>query len=61
MEGNVITLQDIFRFEQTGLTPEGKVKGLMKGCGIVPKCMDKLRAHGENIPVEIFQTVMEIN
>ena len=60
MEGNVITLQDIFRFEQTGLTPEGKVKGVLRGCGIVPKCMDKLRAHGENVPVEIFQTQLEI-
>lgn len=60
MEGNIITLQDLFRFEQTGLTPEGKVKGVLKGCGIIPKCLDKLRAHGENIPVEVFQTVLEV-
>lgn len=60
MEGNVITLQDIFRFEQTGVTPEGKVKGVLRGCGIVPKCIDRLRAHGENVPVEVFQTAMEI-
>jgi pilus assembly protein CpaF len=60
MEGNMITLQDLFRFEQTGLTPEGKVKGVLKGCGIIPKCMDKLRAHGENLPVEVFQTSVEV-
>jgi pilus assembly protein CpaF len=60
MEGTTITLQDLFRFEQTGVTAEGKVKGVLKGCGIVPKCMDRLRSHGENIPVEIFQTSLEV-
>jgi pilus assembly protein CpaF len=60
MEGSTITLQDIFVFEQTGVTPEGKVKGVLRGTGIVPKCMDKLRAHGENIPVEVFQTAVEV-
>jgi pilus assembly protein CpaF len=60
MEGTVITLQDLFIFEQTGVTPEGKVKGVFRGCGIVPKCIDKLRAHGENIPMEIFQTRVEV-
>lgn len=60
MEGNVITLQDLFRFEQTGLTSEGKVKGSFKGLGIVPKCMDKLRAHGENLPIEVFQSTLEV-
>jgi pilus assembly protein CpaF len=60
MEGTVITLQDLFKFEQTGLTPEGKVKGVLRGMGIVPKCMDKLRAHGESIPVEVFSTSLEV-
>jgi pilus assembly protein CpaF len=60
MEGATITLQDLFVFEQTGLTPEGKVKGVLRGCGIIPKCIDKLRAHGENIPVEVFQTSVEV-
>jgi pilus assembly protein CpaF len=60
MEGTTITLQDIFVFEQTGVTPEGKVKGVLRGTGIIPKCMDKLRSHGENIPVEVFQTAIEV-
>jgi len=60
MEGTVITLQDIFRFEQTGVSAEGKVKGFLKGMQIVPKCLDKLRAHGENVPVEVFQTSLEV-
>ncbi|MEM6884463.1 MAG: CpaF family protein, partial [Verrucomicrobiota bacterium] len=60
MEGPTITLQDLFLFEQTGLTPEGKVKGVLKGNGIIPKCMDHLRAHGQNIPVEVFSTRLEV-
>lgn len=60
MEGSVITLQDIFKFEQTGVTPEGKVKGVLRGCGIVPKCLDRLKAHGENVPIEVFQTAVEV-
>ncbi len=60
MEGQTITLQDLFVFEQTGLTSEGKVQGVLRGNGIIPKCLDKLRAHGENVPIEIFQTRMEV-
>ena len=60
MEGQTITLQDLFIFEQTGLTGEGKVKGVLRGCGIIPKCIEKLRAHGENLPVEVFQTSVEV-
>ena len=60
MEGPTITMQDLFVFEQTGLTPEGKVKGFFRGRGIIPKCIDHLRAHGENIPIEVFQTTMEV-
>jgi pilus assembly protein CpaF len=60
MEGTTITMQDLFVFEQTGLTPEGKVKGVFRGRGIIPKCIEHLRAHGENIPIEVFQTTMEV-
>ncbi|MDZ4787799.1 MAG: CpaF family protein [Blastochloris sp.] len=60
MEGTVITLQDLFKFEQKGISQEGKVSGVFRGCGIVPKCMDHLRAHGENLPIEVFQTSMEV-
>lgn len=60
MEGSTITLQDLFVFEQTGVTSEGKVKGVLRGTGIIPKCMDKLRAHGENVPVDVFQTALEV-
>jgi pilus assembly protein CpaF len=60
MEGATITLQDLFVFEQTGLTADGRVKGVLRGTGIIPKCIDKLRSRGENLPVEVFQTAVEV-
>jgi pilus assembly protein CpaF len=46
MEGDVITMQDIFIFEQTGIDEEGRVIGRLRPTGIRPRCMDRLRAHG---------------
>jgi pilus assembly protein CpaF len=60
MEGNMITLQDIFLFEQLGLNEDGKVRGVLKGMGIIPKHMTRLKAHGENLPPEVFSTKIEV-
>ena len=38
MEGDVITMQDIFVFERTGIAPDGKVRGRFRATGIRPKC-----------------------
>ncbi|MCX7695653.1 MAG: CpaF family protein [Caloramator sp.] len=54
MEGDVIILQDIFRFEQKGLDNKGKVKGDFIFTGVMPKFIQKLREKGINIPPEIF-------
>lgn len=54
MEGDVIILQDIFRFEQKGLDNKGKVKGDFVFTGVMPKFIQKLREKGINIPSEIF-------
>lgn len=54
MEGDVITLQDIFVFEQTGKDETGKVTGRLKPTGIRPKFLDKLAANGINLSPEIF-------
>jgi pilus assembly protein CpaF len=61
MEGNMVTLQDIFKFEQSAVNGEGKIVGVSKGCGLVPKCQDRFKANAQNIPVEIYQSVMHIN
>lgn len=54
MEGDVITLQDIFIYEQTGRDEKGKIIGRMKPTGIRPKFLEKLASNGINLPNEIF-------
>jgi pilus assembly protein CpaF len=54
MEGDVITLQDIFIFEQTGKDEQGKIIGKLRPTGIRPKFLDKLSANGINLANEIF-------
>ena len=44
MEGEVVTLQDMFVFEKRGLSPEGKVVGRFAATGIRPKFYEKLLA-----------------
>jgi pilus assembly protein CpaF len=62
MEGELITLQEIFTFEQTGQEPNGKVKGVFKATGIRPKFMDKLATMGIQISSDIFdeRNVVEV-
>lgn len=56
MEGDTVTLQDIFVFRQEGFDETGRVLGKHVATGIVPNCIDKLRAHGENISSSIFKS-----
>jgi len=53
MEGDVITMQDIFRFEQTAIE-DGKVLGELVPTGLRPKYMDKIEAFGFHLPPSIF-------
>ena len=55
MEGDVITMQDIFTFKQTGVGMDGAVVGKMAPTGIRPRIADKLSAHGVNLPDKIFE------
>lgn len=54
MEGDVITLQDIFIFEQKGKDENNKIIGKSKPTGIRPKFMDKLAANGINLANDVF-------
>jgi pilus assembly protein CpaF len=54
MEGNLVSLQEIFTFKQTGIGPEGRVLGELRATGIRPKFADRLRAFGVDLPGEIF-------
>jgi pilus assembly protein CpaF len=53
MEGDVITMTDIFVFEQTGLE-DGRVIGRLRPTGLRPKFMDKIEAAGIHLPASIF-------
>ena len=53
MEGNVITMTDIFIFEQTGYE-NGRVIGILRPTGLRPKFMDKIEAAGIHLPASIF-------
>jgi pilus assembly protein CpaF len=61
MEGEIVTLQDIFVFEKRGLTPEGKVVGRYAATGIRPKFYDKLLAAGIRLRPDLFDEVVEVN
>jgi pilus assembly protein CpaF len=61
MEQDIITLQDIFLFEKTGLSEGGKVRGRFRATGIRPKFYDRLKSCGIILPTQLFQTVVEIN
>ncbi|MBZ5584469.1 MAG: CpaF family protein [Acidobacteriia bacterium] len=60
MEQDMITLQDIFLFEKTGITEGGKVLGRFRATGIRPKFYERLRSCGITLPTQLFQTVVEI-
>ena len=53
MEGDVIVMQDIFVFEQTGVT-EGKIQGKLKPTGIRPKFVEKFEVAGIHLPPNVF-------
>jgi pilus assembly protein CpaF len=53
MEGDIIVMQDIFRYEQTGFK-DGRVEGYFTGLGIRPRFMEKLEALGIELPPDIF-------
>jgi pilus assembly protein CpaF len=53
MEGDVITMTDIFQFEQSGYE-DGKVIGRLRPTGLRPKFIDKVEASGIHLPASIF-------
>jgi len=54
MEGDTVVLTDIFRFEQTGVSTDGKVLGQLKPTGIRPLFTPRLEIAGFKLPPEIF-------
>jgi pilus assembly protein CpaF len=54
MEGNVVTLQDIFVFQQEGIDGQGRVVGQLRPTGIRPTFSHKLELAGIQLPAELF-------
>ena len=61
MEGETVSLQDIFEFERIGLTKDGLVKGRFRATGVRPKCNAKLAAAGAELPMDMFEHSKEVN
>jgi len=55
MEGNVVTMQEIFRYVPTGLDSTGRFNGYFEATGLVPKCGERIRLAGVDLPSEIFE------
>ncbi len=54
MEGDTITMQEIFRFTQTGVDDRGRVQGHFGPTGIRPRCAERIKAHGMELDREMF-------
>ncbi len=60
MEGDVITMQEIFMFEKLGVTQDGRVIGRFRATGVRPKCCERLKASGIHLPPDMFEGVTEV-
>jgi pilus assembly protein CpaF len=58
MEGEVIVMSDIFKFDQTGVSTDGKVIGEVKPTGIRPLFSPRLEAAGFKLGMDMFNTCM---
>jgi pilus assembly protein CpaF len=60
MEGQVVTMQDLFVFEKRGMSPEGRVIGRFAATGIRPRFDEKLLSAGIQLSPDLFDEVVEI-
>lgn len=54
MEGDVITMQDVFIYKQTGVDTDGKVKGYFQASGVRPRFMERMKSRGIVLPETLF-------
>jgi pilus assembly protein CpaF len=60
MEGEMVTMQEIFVFERTGIRRDGKVCGHFRATGIRPRCSDRLASFGIQLPADMFDHVKAV-
>jgi pilus assembly protein CpaF len=57
MEGEMVTMQDLFVFDKTSVRPDGMVCGRFRASGIRPRCAERLASSGMRLPAEMFEYV----
>ncbi|SPJ24760.1 CpaF family protein [Palleronia abyssalis] len=57
MEGDVISMQEVFRFQRTGLTPDNKILGHFTGTGVRSHFSERFKMWGFNLPADIYEPV----
>jgi pilus assembly protein CpaF len=60
MEGDIITMQEIFLFEKLGVNEDGKVIGRFRATGVRPKMAERMLAAGIRLPASMFEGVVEV-
>jgi pilus assembly protein CpaF len=60
MEGQTITMQEIFRYRMTGRSEEGEVQGYFEATGIRPKFLQSAAEHGIEVPTELFRPSLRL-
>jgi len=55
MEGEIVSMHDLFEYKQTGLDEQRRAQGYFSATGIRPQCLGKLEASGISLPVELFE------
>ena len=60
MEGDIVTMQDIFSFDRTGIDGNGKVRGLFRATGVRPRFAERLAVSGARLRATLFDTKAEV-
>lgn len=55
MEGDIITMSELFTFDRSGINEDGKVMGRLRATGVVPGFYKNLKARGIDLPIEMFE------
>ena len=61
MEGETITMQELFAFRQTGMDKDGKVLGHFAATGIRPRLAERLRSFGIELPDHFFDPSRQLS
>jgi pilus assembly protein CpaF len=61
MEGDIVTMQEIFGFHQTGMDADGRVEGYFCASGLRPKFAERLKIFGHALPDEFFDPTIRMS